>query len=75
MSDYTPGSAYDLGYNARMKGSSKPNNVLVAENNVYWQEWEAGWEDAHQKIINESRNRNMSCKSPKCCKNKKFIQD
>ena len=72
MSDYTPGSAYDLGYNARMKGSSKPNNVLVAENNVYWQEWLAGWDDAHQKILSEARAK-AECSKPKCCKN--FIQD
>lgn len=72
MSEYTPGSAYDAGYQSRMKGGAKPSNATMTENNVYWQEWLAGWDDAHQKIINEGRSRNNNS-SAKCCKN--FIQD
>jgi hypothetical protein len=74
MSDYKPGSGYDAGFKTRMNGGEKPSNVLLAENNVYWTEWLAGWDDAHSQIISESRARN-TCSNKKCCKNKKFIQD
>ena len=73
MTDYTPGSAYQKGFNTRMSGGDKASNVYES-NSVYWQEWVAGWDDAHNKIINESRAKN--CEQPKkCCKTKKFIQD
>jgi hypothetical protein len=45
---------------------------IFESNSVYWQEWLAGWEDAHTKIINEARA-SSGCSKPKCCKN--FIQD
>lgn len=72
MSEYIPGSAYSMGYQARMKGGDKPSNTDMAGNNVYWQEWLTGWDDAHNKIISEARA-NAGCSKPKCCKN--FIQD
>jgi hypothetical protein len=73
MPDYTPGSAYAAGYKTRMNGGDKVSNTLN-ENSVYWQEWTAGWNDANDKIINEAREK-ATCSKPKCCKNKKFIQD
>jgi len=72
MTNYTPGSAYNDGYRARMSGM--PNNSFINENPVYIQEWLVGWEDAHQKVINEARS-NVGCAKPNCCKKKKFIQD
>jgi hypothetical protein len=72
MTEYTPGSAYAQGYQSRMNGGSKPSNVTMNESDVYWQEWLAGWDDAHQKILSEARA-NAGCSKPKCCKN--FIQD
>jgi hypothetical protein len=54
-----------------MNGGDKASNIFES-NSVYWQEWLAGWEDAHTKIINEARA-NSGCIKPKCCKN--FIQD
>lgn len=72
MSDYKPGSAYSDGFQARMNGISRDrfNN----ENPVYIQEWMTGWDDAHEKVINEAR-KNTGCGKPNCCKKKKFIQD
>lgn len=72
MNDYKPGSAYSEGFQARMKGIAK--NGFYYENPVYIEEWTAGWDDAHQKIINEARKANM-CAKPNCCKKKNFIQD
>ena len=71
MTEYVPGSAYKKGYDTRMNGGDKASNIFES-NSVYWQEWLAGWEDAHTKIINEARA-NSGCIKPKCCKN--FIQD
>jgi len=71
MSKYKPGSAYKLGYDTRMRGGDKVSNIYE-NNSVYWQEWLAGWEDAHQKIINEARAQN---KSPKLGQDRQFIQD
>ena len=70
MTDYTPGSAYSAGFQARMAG--QPKNNGLSENEVYNSEWLVGWEDAHKKIISEART-NAGCSKPKCCKN--FIQD
>jgi hypothetical protein len=72
MAEYKPGSAYKEGYKTRMNGGEKVSNT-INENSVYWQEWLAGWNDAHTKIISEARE--SACSKPKCCKNKKFIQD
>jgi hypothetical protein len=55
-----------------MNGGSKPSNVDMNQNDVYWQEWLAGWDDAHQKILSEALA-NAGCSKPKRCKN--FIQD
>lgn len=71
MTSYTPGSPYKLGYDTRMNGGDKVSNTFE-NNSVYWQEWLAGWDDAHQKIINEARERN---KCPKLGAGKEFIQD
>ena len=71
MTDYTPGSAYNEGFQARTQG--KPRDHLITEiSSVYKQEWLVGWDDAHKKIIAEARE-NAGCNKPKCCKN--FIQD
>jgi ribosome modulation factor len=70
MTEYIPGSAYTQGFQARMKGVSK--NSLNNENPVFMQEWLTGWDDAHNKIIEEARA-GGGCSKPKCCKN--FIQD
>jgi ribosome modulation factor len=68
---YIPGSAYNAGFKARMEGQSR--SLLTADvTNVYIQEWQTGWDDAHKKIISEARE-NSGCNKPKCCKN--FIQD
>ena len=72
MTEYKPGSAYSDGFQSRMKGVSR--NSINNENPVYLEEWFAGWDDAHKKIIDEARKTNM-CSKPKCCKKKKFIQD
>ena len=52
MSDYKPGSAYNEGFQSRMKGISR--ETFNNENPVYIQEWMAGWDDAHSKIIEAS---------------------
>ncbi len=72
MSGYKPGSAYSEGFQSRMKGVSR--ETFNNENPVYIQEWLAGWDDAHSKIIEEARKAN-SCKKPNCCRKKNFIQD
>ena len=54
---YTPGSAYDAGYTARINGGEKASNVHEGANS-YWQEWAVGWNDANEKIISDSRIRN-----------------
>jgi ribosome modulation factor len=72
MTNYTPGSAYNDGYRARMNGMSRDS--FNNENPVYIQEWLVGWEDAHQKVINEAR-KTVGCEKPNCCKKKNFIQD
>ena len=54
MTDYIPGSAYSEGFKARMKGV--PKNSVSNEQPVYLQEWVAGWEDAHKKIIEDARS-------------------
>lgn len=72
MNDYKPGSAYSEGFQARMKGHPKSHGLNG--NEIYNIEWLAGWDDAHEKVINEARKANM-CAKPNCCKKKNFIQD
>jgi hypothetical protein len=70
MNNYTPGSAYDAGFKARMQGQAKTYGQNG--NEVYNAEWLVGWEDANTKVINEARA-NSGCTKPKCCKN--FLQE
>jgi ribosome modulation factor len=72
MSEYKPGSAYSEGFQARMKGVSRTS--FTSENPVFIEEWYAGWDDAHSKIIEEARRAN-TCSKPNCCRKKNFIQD
>ena len=50
--EYVPGQAYKHGYEGRMEGKEMPNSGRTG---LYWDEYRAGWFDAHRIIIENVR--------------------
>lgn len=50
--NYIPGQGYKIGYEARMEGREMPDTSEVG---LYWDEYRAGWFDAHRTILENAR--------------------
>lgn len=50
--EYKPGQPYSRGYEARMEGKEMPP---IGQIGIYWDEYRAGWFDAHRVIIENAR--------------------
>jgi hypothetical protein len=50
--NYVPGQAYSHGYEARMEGKEMPPSSEIG---LYWDEYRAGWFDAHRVILENAR--------------------
>ena len=49
---YVAGQAYNYGYSARMEGKEMPEPEKIG---IYWDEYRAGWFDAHRVILENAR--------------------
>ena len=74
MNNYIQGQGYSHGYEARMEGREMPD---VNEIGLYWDEYRAGWFDAHRVIIENARkDYNASLKKlDENSENREFLQD
>jgi hypothetical protein len=72
MSNYTPGSGYDKGFQCRMNGGAKPVQACMPSD-PYWSEYATGWNDADLKIIREARQRHDNLNESSM--DKTFLQD
>lgn len=55
---YTPGRAYELGYNDRTQGKGMDGRVMHSDDNaVFKDEYVRGWNDANGRIVDEARKR------------------
>jgi len=50
--EYQQGVGYSHGYEARMEGKEMPSTTEIG---LYWDEYRAGWFDAHRVIIENAR--------------------
>jgi hypothetical protein len=50
--NYVPGQAYTHGYDARMEGKEMPES---SKTGLYWDEYRAGWFDAHRVVLENAR--------------------
>ena len=53
MQNYTQGQGYRHGYEARTEGKEMPE---ISKVGLYWDEYRAGWFDAHRVILETARN-------------------
>ena len=53
MQNYTQGQGYRHGYEARTEGKEMPE---ISKVGLYWDEYRAGWFDAHRVILENARN-------------------
>jgi len=72
--NYVPGQAYNIGYNARMEGREMPD---VSEVGLYWDEYRAGWFDAHRVILENARKDYQASKTKldENSEKREFLQD
>ena len=73
--EYVQGQGYSHGYEARMEGKEMPD---VNEIGLYWDEYRAGWFDAHRVIIENARRDYNDHKSRMLDENserREFLQD
>lgn len=73
--EYVQGQGYTHGYEARMEGKEMPS---VNEIGLYWDEYRAGWFDAHRVIIENARRDYNDHKSRMLDENserREFLQD
>lgn len=73
--EYKQGVGYTHGYEARMEGKEMPS---VNEIGLYWDEYRAGWFDAHRVIIENARRDYNDHKSRMLDENserREFLQD
>lgn len=72
--EYKQGMGYTHGYEARMEGREMPSSF---ETGLYWDEYRAGWFDAHRVIIENAR-RDYEASTNKLQENseqRRFLQD
>lgn len=72
--EYVQGQGYSRGYEARMEGKEMPSSTEIG---LYWDEYRAGWFDAHRVIIENARNDYKAFKNKldENSENRKFLQD
>jgi hypothetical protein len=72
--NYTPGIGYQRGYEARMEGKEMPD---TSEIGLYWDEYRAGWFDAHRVILENARKdyQEFKKKLDENAESRKFLQD
>jgi hypothetical protein len=72
--EYKPGLGYTHGYEARNEGKEMPSSF---ESGPYWDEYRAGWFDAHRVIL-ETARREYDINKNKLQENderREFLQD
>ena len=74
MQNYIQGQGYSHGYEARMEGREMPD---VNEIGLYWDEYRAGWFDAHRVILENARKdyQNSKKKLDENSERREFLQD
>ena len=74
MQNYIQGQGYSHGYEARMEGREMPD---VNEIGLYWDEYRAGWFDAHRVILENARKdyQNTKKKLDENSERREFLQD
>jgi len=74
MQNYIQGQGYSHGYEARMEGREMPD---VNEVGLYWDEYRAGWFDAHRVILENARKdyQNTKKKLDENSERREFLQD
>ena len=73
--EYKQGMGYSHGYEGRMEGKEMPD---VNEIGLYWDEYRAGWFDAHRVIIENARrdyNDNKARTLDENSERREFLQD
>ena len=72
--NYVAGQAYNIGYSARMEGQEMPE---PSKTGVYWDEFRAGWFDAHRVILENARRdyQDVKNKLDENTDNRSFLQD
>lgn len=72
--EYVQGQGYRRGYEARMEGREMPSSTEVG---LYWDEYRAGWFDAHRVVIEAARNdyKNHTKKLDENSDSRSFLQD
>jgi len=72
--NYIPGKAYQIGYDARMEGKEMPDHTNIG---LYWDEYRAGWFDAHRVILENARKDYQEFKKDlnENSDNREFLQD
>ena len=72
--NYVPGQGYSHGYEARMEGKEMPESSLTG---LYWDEYRAGWFDAHKIIIENAKNdyKEFKKKLHENSERRQFLQD
>jgi hypothetical protein len=74
MQNYIQGQGYSHGYEARVEGREMPD---VNEIGLYWDEYRAGWFDAHRVILENARRdyQNTKKKLDENSEQQQFLQD
>ena len=74
MQNYIQGQGYSHGYEARMEGREMPD---INEIGLYWDEYRAGWFDAHRVILENARKdyQNSKKKLDENSERREFLQD
>ena len=74
MEQYSQGQGYSHGYEARMEGKEMPEANKIG---LYWDEYRAGWFDAHRIIIENARRDydEFKTKLDENSEQRKFLQD
>jgi hypothetical protein len=72
--EYVQGQGYSHGYEARMEGKEMPE---VSEIGLYWDEYRAGWFDAHRVILENARRdyKDYKKKLEENSDSRSFLQD
>lgn len=71
---YIQGQGYRHGYEARMEGREMPDSSKIG---LYWDEYRAGWFDAHRVILENARKDYNSSKTKleENSESREFLQD
>lgn len=72
--EYVQGQGYSHGYEARTEGKEMPDSSKIG---LYWDEYRAGWFDAHRVIIENARKdyKEFKNKLNETPDNRSFLQD